>query len=138
MPSIEITPTGSKLVAELAQAQIPLRIGEHRHAVRISDTQVKVQAAPRRMGQGLGHAAKRHAMALGHGVGRQPEHWSHGLGLGGVRKRVKLLGGQVRDKIRIYGDTPTPDNPTPEDFVAAVKDFSGGRGADRPEGRSPE
>jgi signal transduction histidine kinase len=30
------------------------------------------------------------------GVGRQPESWSHGLGLGGVRKRVKLLGGQVQ------------------------------------------
>ncbi len=29
------------------------------------------------------------------GVGRQPESWSHGLGLGGVRKRVKALGGQV-------------------------------------------
>jgi signal transduction histidine kinase len=30
------------------------------------------------------------------GSGRQPENWSHGLGLGGVRKRVKLLGGDVR------------------------------------------
>ena len=30
------------------------------------------------------------------GIGRAPEAWSHGLGLGGVRKRVKLLGGQVR------------------------------------------
>jgi signal transduction histidine kinase len=30
------------------------------------------------------------------GIGRQPEAWSHGLGLGGVRKRVKLLGGEVR------------------------------------------
>ena len=29
------------------------------------------------------------------GQGRAPERWSHGLGLGGVRKRVKLLGGQV-------------------------------------------
>ena len=29
------------------------------------------------------------------GCGRQPAAWSHGLGLGGVRKRVKLLGGQV-------------------------------------------
>jgi signal transduction histidine kinase len=29
------------------------------------------------------------------GVGRQPEAWSHGLGLGGVRKRVKQLGGEV-------------------------------------------
>jgi signal transduction histidine kinase len=29
------------------------------------------------------------------GVGRQPESWSHGLGLGGVRKRVKQLGGDV-------------------------------------------
>ena len=30
------------------------------------------------------------------GIGRLPADWSHGLGLGGVRKRVKLLGGQVR------------------------------------------
>ncbi len=29
------------------------------------------------------------------GVGRTPQAWSHGLGLGGVRKRVKQLGGEV-------------------------------------------
>jgi signal transduction histidine kinase len=29
------------------------------------------------------------------GNGRDPQSWSHGLGLGGVRKRVKLLGGEV-------------------------------------------
>ena len=29
------------------------------------------------------------------GTGRDPQNWSHGLGLGGVRKRVKLLGGGV-------------------------------------------
>lgn len=29
------------------------------------------------------------------GVGRDPQVWSHGLGLGGVRKRVKQLGGEV-------------------------------------------
>ena len=29
------------------------------------------------------------------GVGRDPRAWSHGLGLGGVRKRVKQLGGDV-------------------------------------------
>ena len=29
------------------------------------------------------------------GIGRLPKDWSHGLGLGGVRKRVKLLGGDV-------------------------------------------
>jgi signal transduction histidine kinase len=29
------------------------------------------------------------------GLGRNPLAWSHGLGLGGVRKRVKLLGGTV-------------------------------------------
>jgi signal transduction histidine kinase len=29
------------------------------------------------------------------GTGRQPQSWSHGLGLGGVRKRVKQLGGDV-------------------------------------------
>ncbi len=30
------------------------------------------------------------------GRGRNPEAWSHGLGLGGVRKRVKQLGGDVQ------------------------------------------
>ncbi|HWH75419.1 MAG TPA: ATP-binding protein [Methylibium sp.] len=30
------------------------------------------------------------------GMGRDPQSWAHGLGLGGVRKRVKQLGGQVR------------------------------------------
>jgi signal transduction histidine kinase len=30
------------------------------------------------------------------GVGREPAQWSQGLGVGGVRKRVKQLGGQVR------------------------------------------
>jgi signal transduction histidine kinase len=29
------------------------------------------------------------------GAGTDPSHWSHGLGLGGVRKRVKQLGGEV-------------------------------------------
>jgi len=29
------------------------------------------------------------------GIGRNPRAWSHGLGLGGVRKRVKQLGGEV-------------------------------------------
>ncbi len=29
------------------------------------------------------------------GVGRDPKAWAHGLGLGGVRKRVKQLGGEV-------------------------------------------
>jgi L-alanine-DL-glutamate epimerase-like enolase superfamily enzyme len=33
----------------------------------------------------------------------------------------QLLGGKYRDKVRLYGDTPTPDDPTPEDFVEAVK-----------------
>ena len=30
------------------------------------------------------------------GTGRNPRAWSHGLGLGGVRKRVKQLGGEVQ------------------------------------------
>lgn len=30
------------------------------------------------------------------GIGRDPDRWSHGLGLGGVRKRVKQLGGTVQ------------------------------------------
>ena len=30
------------------------------------------------------------------GNGKNPESWSHGLGLGGIRKRVKQLGGTVQ------------------------------------------
>jgi signal transduction histidine kinase len=30
------------------------------------------------------------------GCGREPRSWAHGLGLGGVRKRVKQLGGEVQ------------------------------------------
>jgi signal transduction histidine kinase len=30
------------------------------------------------------------------GVGHSPQAWSHGLGMGGVRKRVKVLGGTVQ------------------------------------------
>jgi len=30
------------------------------------------------------------------GIGVAPQTWSHGLGLGGVRKRVKQLGGRVQ------------------------------------------
>ena len=33
----------------------------------------------------------------------------------------QLLGGKYRDRVRLYGDTPTPSNPTPEDFVKAVE-----------------
>ncbi|HLL10638.1 MAG TPA: ATP-binding protein [Rubrivivax sp.] len=29
------------------------------------------------------------------GCGREPQAWCHGLGMGGVRKRVKILGGEV-------------------------------------------
>lgn len=34
-------------------------------------------------------------MVCDNGSGRNPQAWSHGLGLGGVRKRVKQLGGEV-------------------------------------------
>jgi signal transduction histidine kinase len=34
-------------------------------------------------------------MVSDNGTGRNPQAWSHGLGLGGVRKRVKQLGGEV-------------------------------------------
>lgn len=34
------------------------------------------------------------------GVGREPAKWSHGLGLGGIRKRVKLMGGSVAWRAR--------------------------------------
>jgi signal transduction histidine kinase len=32
---------------------------------------------------------------LDDGLGQEPQTWAHGLGMGGVRKRVKLLGGEV-------------------------------------------
>jgi signal transduction histidine kinase len=50
------------------------------------------------------------------GEGTDPQAWAHGLGLGGVRKRVKLLGGQVA----------WHEN-TPRGIVCAVRlpDFAG-------------
>jgi signal transduction histidine kinase len=39
------------------------------------------------------------------GVGRDPAAWSHGLGLGGIRKRVKLMGGTVHWSEREPGGT---------------------------------
>ena len=36
-----------------------------------------------------------HLIVSDNGVGRDPKSWSHGLGMGGVRKRVKQLGGEV-------------------------------------------
>ncbi len=36
-----------------------------------------------------------HLIVSDNGVGRDPKSWSHGLGLGGVRKRIKQLGGEV-------------------------------------------
>lgn len=62
------------------------------------------------------------------GVGRDPSAWSHGLGLGGVRKRVRQLGGDVdweevqpqgiRCRVRIAefaktGDAAVPDTAVP-------------------------
>ena len=40
-------------------------------------------------------AQRLHWSVADDGDGRAPQAWSHGLGLGGVRKRVKLLGGTV-------------------------------------------
>jgi signal transduction histidine kinase len=36
-----------------------------------------------------------HLIVSDNGVGRDPKGWAHGLGLGGVRKRIKQLGGEV-------------------------------------------
>jgi signal transduction histidine kinase len=53
---------------------------------------------------------------LDDGEGAAPQDWAHGLGLGGVRKRVKLLGGKVAWR----------EN-TPRGIACAVRvpDFSG-------------
>lgn len=38
------------------------------------------------------------------GIGRDPRAWAHGLGLGGIRKRVKQLGGEVEwREVRPHG-----------------------------------
>lgn len=42
------------------------------------------------------HTASLRLSLIDDGIGRDPQAWSHGLGLGGVRKRVKLLGGNVQ------------------------------------------
>ncbi|GGL61218.1 mandelate racemase/muconate lactonizing enzyme family protein [Wenxinia marina] len=33
----------------------------------------------------------------------------------------QLLGGKFRDRVRVYGDTPTPDDPTPDAFREVVR-----------------
>lgn len=33
----------------------------------------------------------------------------------------QLLGGKFRDRVRVYGDTPTPSDPTPEAFAEVVR-----------------
>ncbi len=56
------------------------------------------------------------------GRGRQPQMWAHGLGLGGVRKRVKALGGTVswqeneptgiRCDVEVSGFIPLDEGPS--------------------------
>ena len=33
----------------------------------------------------------------------------------------QLLGGKYRDKVRLYGDTPAPENPSPRDYASAAR-----------------
>ncbi|MBZ8139110.1 histidine kinase [Rubrivivax gelatinosus] len=53
------------------------------------------------------------------GEGHDPQSWAHGLGLGGVRKRVKLLGGEVRwrenQPAGIACEVQLPDFQTPDE-----------------------
>ncbi|WP_346014389.1 sensor histidine kinase [Rubrivivax gelatinosus] len=53
------------------------------------------------------------------GEGHDPQGWAHGLGLGGVRKRVKLLGGEVRwrenEPSGIACEVQLPDFQTPDE-----------------------
>ena len=37
-----------------------------------------------------------------------------------LEQRRMLLGGKYRDKVRIYADTPTPEQQTPEAYVERV------------------
>jgi signal transduction histidine kinase len=66
------------------------------------------------------------------GVGTAPETWSHGLGLGGVRKRVKQLGGNVRWSVRepqgvcCEVDIPNFAGACPEDQVEQASGHASG------------
>jgi signal transduction histidine kinase len=42
------------------------------------------------------HANALRLSVVDNGQGSAPDTWAHGLGLGGIRKRVKQLGGTVR------------------------------------------
>jgi signal transduction histidine kinase len=55
------------------------------HHGRASHVRVQIQLERRRL----------QLSVTDDGVGGDPQSWSHGLGLGGVRKRVKALGGEV-------------------------------------------
>jgi signal transduction histidine kinase len=61
------------------------------------------------------------------GIGRRPEAWSHGLGLGGVRKRVKQLGGTVHWEEAV-----------PRGIACHVALPPLPSGSDRPPGRQPD
>ena len=92
----------SQALFQVAQPQLcqhPVHIRQARHAALVEPM---ADAA-------LGHAQASHiqvqlqlndnTMVLrvsDNGRGRAPDTWSHGLGLGGIRKRVKQLGGSVR------------------------------------------
>ena len=47
------------------------------------------------------HAGALVLQVVDDGQGRDPTSWAHGLGMGGVRKRVKLLGGRVQWSERV-------------------------------------
>ena len=45
--------------------------------------------------RGALHEGTLHLLVADDGVGGTPQEWSTGLGLGGIRKRVRMLGGQI-------------------------------------------
>ena len=67
-------------------------------------TNVLVHAAASRIDIALRLAGGRLTLAVGDdGIGADPGAWSHGLGLGGIRKRVRQLGGHVAWQARPQG-----------------------------------
>lgn len=69
------------------------------------------------------HANALRLSVVDNGQGSAPETWAHGLGLGGIRKRVKQLGGTVRWQEALPGGIRCEVMIHP--FVPALSDPSG-------------
>ena len=121
-----LAPTGCELDWSFSQdAEVSLNVVQWSGLTRILRELVSNIIAHAHAQRTAIHAELRrgvlHLTVTDDGVGGSPEQWSTGLGLGGIRKRVRMLGGQiawhhnepsgVRCEVRIPLASP-PSTPT--------------------------